>query len=171
MKMIPCPTCGEELEDTGALAGKLVRCPGCSTEFRMPTDPARPRTPEPVHEPYGSAPIWGDPASRVPTKLQVVQILMIVGGAISLFVAFGLIVTLIGLLWPGTYYAIFLGVLAIIRGVRMLDPDRGPPTGTAVMQILNIFNLDLFNVAFGIAELVLLNDPEVRSYFERRRRV
>jgi hypothetical protein len=74
------------------------------------------------------------------------------------------------LLWPGTYYLIVFGILAIIRASQMLgkkDP-KGPPKGLCIMQIICIVGLDITNCVLGIVGLVLLNNEDVRRYYARR---
>ena len=157
---ISCPKCGDRLEDDGRFAGQLVKCPNCSTEFRMPGGSNPYQSPIPV---TGAA-----DEGRIRSKVTIVQICMVVGGVVALSVGFGLTITLIGLLWPGTYYSYLVGLIAIYKGATMMSRSR-PPRGTAVMQILNIVSGDLVNVCLGAAELILLNDPEVEAWFARRK--
>ena len=36
----------------------------------------------------------------------------------------------------------------------------------AILQIVNVVNCDVFNLALGIASLVVQADPEVRDWFQ-----
>ena len=69
-------------------------------------------------------------------------------------------------LWPGTYFSLVCGILCIIKGAQMLSTggDREtPPMVTAILQVVNVINLDLINVTLGIITLVFINDDEVRE--------
>lgn len=112
----------------------------------------------------------GIPVARraaMPSKLFAVQIMMIVGGVVALVTGFAWIASFIGILWPGTYYSLVLGVWLLYRGATL--PQRfHAPRRTAVAQIVNILAGDLINVGLGIVELVLLADPECDDYFDKR---
>jgi hypothetical protein len=107
-----------------------------------------------------------------PGKVQAVGIMVLIGGIFALITGLtGLgvgVASCVGLLWPGIYYAITLGIMALIRGINLLG-DRAykqpPPSGIAVMMIINIINCDVINLALGIVTLVFLNDDEVKDYF------
>lgn len=101
-------------------------------------------------------------APIIPGKVQAVRVMMIVGGAVALITALTWAITGIGLLWPGTYYSGVLGFMAIFRGTSLNKPS---PKGISIMQIINIVNCDIVNLALGIVQLVLLNDPECDRYF------
>ncbi|VTR92131.1 Uncharacterized protein OS=Singulisphaera acidiphila (strain ATCC BAA-1392 / DSM 18658 / VKM B-2454 / MOB10) GN=Sinac_3185 PE=4 SV=1 [Gemmata massiliana] len=72
--------------------------------------------------------------------------------------------------WPGFYFAIVWGILAIIRGASMLSAGwrGGEPRTLVVLQIVQIVNLDVVNLVLGIVNWAFLNDREVRSAFRRR---
>jgi len=77
-------------------------------------------------------------------------------------------VTCVGLLWPGTYFSLVCGILCIVKGAQLLSPSgryEGPPTVTAILQTINLINLDLVNVTLGILNLVFINDDELRGYY------
>ena len=46
--------------------------------------------------------------------------------------------------------------------------DQGPPRTLAVLQIICIVNLDVINCVLGIIALVMLNAPEVVSYYRKK---
>jgi hypothetical protein len=105
-----------------------------------------------------------------PGKVQAIGIMMLVGGILALLVALGLMATCIGFLWPGTYYSVVLGILALVKASALLGGGahrEKPPTAIAVMQIINVLNLDLINLTLGILALVFLADPEVKRFFRR----
>jgi hypothetical protein len=58
--------------------------------------------------------------------------------------------------------------MAIIGGSRLLGEkayQSPPPRGAAIMQIINIINFDITNLALGIISLVMLNSAESKRYF------
>jgi predicted Zn finger-like uncharacterized protein len=105
-----------------------------------------------------------------PGKVQAIAIMVLVGGILALLYALGFIVVSFGfmLCWPGTYYAIVLGIMAIIKGCQLLG-DRAylqtPPQGIGIMMIINIVNGDPINLTLGILVLIFLSDNEVKDYF------
>lgn len=102
-----------------------------------------------------------------PGKVLAVAILMLIGGILNLLVTVALVLSCVGLVWPGTYLAATTGVLCIVKASGLLGSRayrESAPTAAAILQIVCVVNLDLFNLAFGIVELVLLNDAEVRDY-------
>jgi hypothetical protein len=61
-----------------------------------------------------------------------------------------------------------MGIMAIVAASPLLGENahlQAAPRGIAIMQIINIINLDVVNCAMGIISLVFLNEPEVRRYF------
>lgn len=82
---------------------------------------------------------------------------------LSVLLTFG-----IGCLWPGLYFGIVWGILAIIRGVNLLGDQWAycEPRTLVIMQIIQVVNLDIVNLTMGIIGLVFLNDGEVRSAFK-----
>jgi hypothetical protein len=110
--------------------------------------------------------------SRKPGKVQAIAIMVLVGGIVAVFLGLvwflSLAMTCIGLLWPGPYYAIVAGILAIIKGAKLLgkeDYKQKAPKTIAIMQIICIVNCDIANLALGIVTLVFLGDEEVKAYY------
>jgi hypothetical protein len=70
-------------------------------------------------------------------------------------------------LWPGLYFGIVWGILAIIRGTKLLGENwaQYQPRALVIMQIIQVVNLDIVNVVMGIIGLVFLNDDKVKSAF------
>jgi predicted Zn finger-like uncharacterized protein len=115
-----------------------------------------------------------------PGKVQAIAIMMLVGGILAtlgsgaVLLYFGLIgVATMGFgllccLWPGPYFGLVMGIMAITKGAQLLgDKDYrvAPPQGIAIMMIINIINADLVNLVLGIIVLVFLADEEVKEYF------
>lgn len=108
-----------------------------------------------------------------PGKVQAIAIMILIGGIIACikFVAWDIWLG-IGT-WgicciPGTY-SLVVGIMAIVKGSQLLGAKgykQPPPSGIAIMMIINIIALDFINLVMGIIVLVFLSDPEVRDYYE-----
>lgn len=190
---ISCPSCERTLRVPESLLGQAVKCPSCAHNFTAPEsieEPVsrRPASPPPVEEyeeeprpskrrpreddDYDDVPVPRRRRDEKPSKVQAIGIMVLIGGILSLLygltgLGFG-IASCIGLLWPGIYYAITLGVMALIRGINLLGDKayrQPPPSGIAIMMIINVINCDFTNLVLGILTLVFLNDEEVKDYF------
>jgi hypothetical protein len=193
-KRVMCPTCGKTfdadswLEEPDELITPSPGSPERPTEKyqgsphqepaavsgspREPHDGAAPPHP-PMHGgaaaaagrmPFGPSP-WVGPFHPRPAKVEAIGIMMLVGGIIALSVGAGERAIHIFPLWP---YSIILGIMAIVRGIRLLRREgfvQSSPKTIAIMQIVNIINLDVPNLIMGIIALSFLNDPVVRKYF------
>lgn len=94
--------------------------------------------------------------------------MLIIGGASSLLGALVLISWIVGCLWPGTYFALFVGVWCILQGCNVLSqgPAQGnPPNVSAILLIVNIINGNLITLVLGIICLVFLVSHEVKSWY------
>jgi hypothetical protein len=92
------------------------------------------------------------------------------GGIFAILLSLVWMATCVGLVWPGTYYSLVLGIMATVKGARLLG-DRAwqepLPRAIGIMQIINVINLDLINLTLGILVLVFLGDREAKDYFRR----
>jgi predicted Zn finger-like uncharacterized protein len=195
---ISCPSCLRTLRVPESLLGQAVKCPSCSHTFTAPENleeasPLRVAAPPPKddddNEPrpskrrrrdddyedddykddYEEAPRRRRRREK-PGKVQAIGIMTLIGGILATLTAVILMITIYGLCWPGTYYSLVLGIMAIVKGSQLLGeraPDQMPPSGIAIMQIINIVNCDWINLTLGIINLVFLGDEEVKSYFRR----
>jgi predicted Zn finger-like uncharacterized protein len=189
---ISCPSCQRTLRVPESLLGQLVKCPTCRETFtaalegppprrEAPPPPPRPRDyagDEPPPRPYrDERDDWEDddrPRRREkPSKVQAIGVMTLVGGILATLLGVGL--TLGGFpvccFWPGTYFSLVMGIMAIVKGADLLGANAHrskPPMAVAVMQIINGVNGDFVNLTMGIITLVFLNDPEVKRYFRRR---
>jgi predicted Zn finger-like uncharacterized protein len=188
---ISCPSCERTLRVPESLLGQAVKCPSCAHNFTAPEsaeEPVsrRPAAPPPADEyeeeprpskrrPREDGDDYDDLPPRrrrdeKPGKVQAVAIMTLVGGILATLTAVILAVTIYGLCWPGTYYSLVLGIMAIVKGSQLLSDkaqDQPPPSGIAIMQIINIVNCDWINLTLGIINLVFLGDEEVKGYFRR----
>lgn len=176
---VKCPSCGHIF-----VAPESVEEP--------PTRPAAPPQDDPQEKPrtshyraveddydedYEEAPRR---RREKPGKVQALAIMMLVGGILATLGAalvllyFGLMGVatfgfgLLCCLWPGPYFGLVMGIMAITRGTRLLGEKRSraaPPQGIAIMMIINIINGDVVNLVLGIIVLVFLGDEEVKEYF------
>jgi predicted Zn finger-like uncharacterized protein len=189
---VTCPACHRALRVPDSLAGQLVKCPVCAHTFGAPEQlellPPEPAPPPPQRRqkedrPRGNrfaeedAPDYDDRehaphGPEKPGKVQAIAIMTLVGGIHACLVGLvGLVwgaVTCVCLLWPGTYYSIVLGILAIIKGSQLLGTEahrQAPPKGIAIMQIVNIINGDVPNCVMGILSLVFLSERPVARFF------
>ena len=182
---VKCPTCGETFtadpdrpaprrpeEDEPRPAARDTPLPRPARE-----DDDRP-PPRPARSLRRDEKEWEDerddrPRRRrreKPGKVQALGIMMLIGGilGIVLFLALGAGSTGVCCLWPGTYYSLIMGILAVIKGSQLLGEDahlQPPPRAIAIMMVINILNFDVTNLAMGIVCLVFLNEPEVQRYF------
>lgn len=190
---ILCPQCQRSLRVPENLLGQAVMCPSCSHSFLAPEGvevaaqraanppskinyddephPAeRPAHDDAFDEDDEAVPRRSQRPREKPSKVQAIAVMTFVGGILATLSAVLLMVTIYGLCWPGSYYSLVLGIMAITRGSQLLG-DRAylqtPPSGIAVMQIINIVNCDCVNLTLGIINLVFLNDEEVKAYFRR----
>ena len=94
---------------------------------------------------------------------------LIVGGVLACLYFLALSVGSTGrcCLWPGTYFELVYGIMAIVRGMQ-LQQDRAfehPPNGVCIMGIITIINGDIVNLTMGIIGLCLLGSKNVQRYF------
>ncbi len=177
-QLVRCPTCGESFtaveghgvpEETYAREYYTAHPPGPAPEAR--------RTPGPDTAPYEHPrerpELRYDPQGRPgkPAKVQAIGFMFLFGGIFALLLGFGMYIGAISgkcCLFPGGSYSLLLGLLAIIKGSNLLGESAHkmfPPRAIAVMQLVNILNLDVANLVLGIITLAFLNEPEVKRYF------
>ena len=122
-------------------------------------------SPVPSIPPVAVANPEGKPA--VPGKIQAISIMTLVGGILAILTCFGIGLGTAGF-WIPWIYSLILGIMATIKGSQMLGSNPAPAFASAktiaIMQIVNIINCDIPNLAMGIINLVFLNDPQVKEY-------
>ena len=107
-----------------------------------------------------------------PSKVQTIGVLSLVGGifAILLAIGSGAASGFSCCLWPGVYYSLVLGILAVVRGSAIVGNRaylEKPPAGLAIMHMVNIINLDITNLVIGLVMLNFCNDEEVKEYMAK----
>lgn len=107
----------------------------------------------------------GRRAPEPPAALLACWVMMGLGGAVAIMFSMALVFDVGGccLFLPTIYYGVVMGIVAVTRGVGR---SRTGLTAVSVMQICNIINCDVFNLAFGIVGSVLLRSESVRRYLE-----
>ena len=176
-QVIQCPDCDKQLQVPEDLLGKDVQCPACKHTFVA-------AVPEPVSNPEPPAKETAkrdDPPIRKraragtdqkPGKVQAIALLSLFGGIFAVLwaIASGLFTSGGCCLWPGTYYSMVLGIMAIVRASSLLSGNayrEKLPTGLAIMHMVNIINGDVPNLVIGIIIMLFCNDDEVREYFAK----
>jgi hypothetical protein len=113
-----------------------------------------------------------------PDKVQAIAIMNLVDGILNLFYSLTLAFVLLAagvatfglacLALPVAALPLFVGVMGIISGARLLGDHNGtagPATGVAILQIVNILSGNVISLAVGVAALALYSDPDVQAYF------
>ncbi len=129
----------------------------------------------PTPQQFGPTPPQYGGGPQKPGKVTAIAIMTLIGGIYALVLGLSLILAAVfgtacfGCLYPGIYYSFVVGVLAIVKGSKLLgknDRYEKAPQGIAVMQIINILACDIVNCVMGILILVFLSDPEVKAYYQ-----
>jgi hypothetical protein len=107
-----------------------------------------------------------------PGKVLAMGIMMLIGGIFAVLYSLIWAGSSMGFccLWPGTYYSLVLGILAIIRASALLGSNAAQqtvPSGIAIMMIINIINGDVMNCVMGIICTIFCSDEEVTNYLAR----
>ena len=108
-------------------------------------------------------------SKQKPGQIQAVAIMTLVGGIWGILWFLGFAASCVGLVWPGIWYELVIGILAIVRGANMLGKDdQGPPRTLAILLIVCFVNLDVVAGVLGIVCLVMLNDEQVKAYYRKK---
>ena len=142
-------------------------------EKRMDVNSLVRQSPDEEWRPLGQVPGWQPsatpPAARTgpPGKVQAIAIMTLVGGILAVLFCVG-VASLTMFFYIPWIYSLVLGIMAIIKGSKMLGSNPAPAFASAktiaIMQIVNIINCDAVNLTLGIITLVFLNDPEVKEH-------
>jgi predicted Zn finger-like uncharacterized protein len=133
-------------------------------------DPAPASEPTPVEHQPELPPEYDRPRGQ-PGKVQAIAFMLLLGGgfAIAWVVGWVILSACVCFAWPGTYYSIVFGIMAIIRGAELFGRSarRHSPRTLLMMQVIAVVSLDPVNLTCGIVGMVFLNDPDVDRYFKR----
>jgi hypothetical protein len=188
---LACPECGETLQVPGELLGKLVQCPQCKHSFTATADetptPAEPvpvdsavsddrpkessRRPVPVDNDDEDAPPPSIKKDK-PGRVTAIGAMALAGGitAVTMFLVLGGATGGFCCIWPGTYYSLVVGILAIIRGGNILGDrahEQPLPKNIAIMLMVNIINGDVTSFVLGIIMMVFCGEKDVIDYFKK----
>jgi predicted Zn finger-like uncharacterized protein len=183
-KKVKCPTCGTvfQADESSAPSGPEEAdqpVPSFPEEERSPIDQRRdaeddegPREKKRRRD-DDEEDALGPPrrsTSGKPDKVQNIGVMMLISGILGVLLFLGWSGGSMGFccLWPGTYYSLVMGILAIIKGAQLLGDkaNQSPaPKSIAIMMIINIINGDIPSLVMGIICLQMLGDPEVEQFF------
>ena len=168
--IVRCSYCRRRLKVEREQPGDPITCPTCGK-----TSPAAPDEPLPGEDDRDLDIRRSRRGGALrPGKVQAVSIMVLVGGiwgivyGVSLLLGLGIGTCGLGCLWPGSYYSIVMGILATMKGSKLLGQQahfEDPPRNAAILMIINIVNFDLVCLTLGILTLVFLSDPEVEDFF------
>ena len=184
---IACPECGDTLQVPNDLLNKLVQCPQCKHSFTATA--AEPSEPAPIHADVAISdspskksrrPVEDEDDDAPPPSIRKVKpghvtaigIMALVAGitAITMFLVLGGGSGGICCIWPGTYYSLVVGIIAIVHGAGILGEqasERPLPKNIAIMLIVNIINGDVTSLVLGIVMLVFCGEKDVIDYFRK----
>jgi len=108
-----------------------------------------------------------------PSKVQTMAILVLISGILNIVwggvLALLGVLTLIGILCaPLLILPMVLGAFELIYALNLLaDPPKvkDPSQAIAILEICDIFFLNIFGVVVGVLSLILISDEEVKAYF------
>ena len=108
-----------------------------------------------------------------PAKVQTMAILVLINGILNIvwggILALLGIFTIVGILCaPILILPMVLGVFELIYALNLLaDPPKvkGPSQAIAILEICDIFFLNIFGVVVGVLSLIFMNEEENKDYF------
>lgn len=108
-----------------------------------------------------------------PTKLQTMAVLVLISGILNIL--WGGILALLGifsivgiLCAPLLILPMVLGVFELIYALNLLaDPPKvkEPSMAIAILEVCDIFFLNVFSVVVGVLSLIFASDQEIKDYF------
>lgn len=101
-----------------------------------------------------------------PSVIKIIAWFYVIGGAWAIF--HSLVMAATFCCWIFWVLHLVAGVLGLVHGIKMLNQRMVPPSASvAWLFILSIMDGDILNLVLGIVILVLMNQPDVRRYYER----
>ena len=107
-------------------------------------------------------------APAAPGKVQAIAIMQLVCGIQTILVAVGIAIGTLFLYLPWVF-ALVLGIMAIVRGSKLMGSGAygaGNSKAIPIMFIINILNCDAIGLVVGIVCLVFQAEPEVADYLD-----
>lgn len=191
MLRFACPGCGKVYKAEDSLSGKSTVCKACGLRFILPEatiqevhyDQVLPPEDREIFSNLGSWEVDGSdseidledhlPERNVPDKVTAIGGMLLGGGIWTIInIVLCAIVFLPCCLWPGLWFGFVWAILAITRGVEILNnrPYVQSPRTLITLQILQAINFDMINVIMGIMGLVFINDSQIETFFRRKQR-
>jgi len=107
-----------------------------------------------------------------PGSIQVVAVIWIVSGIITIIWGFGLVLaafaSLVGILClPLSIYPFVVGIIELVYGIKLAGSTTSiskPPYFVSILEILLIFWVDVFGLIAGITTLLLLSGEDTKAY-------
>ena len=108
-----------------------------------------------------------------PSKVQIMAVLVLINGILN--IVWGGILALLGvfsivgiLCAPVLILPMVLGVFELIYALNLLaEPPKvkGSSQAIAILEICDIFFLNIFGVVVGVLSLIFINEEEIKLYF------
>lgn len=183
---LACPECAGHFMTEDRFSGRTATCPTCRTKLKIPLGQSPAATPEQpkaaVERVAAADPIPASARKTFPGKLRTAGLLSLIGGIWAVLWALGAIMStfmfglatlgfgmVVGIFMiPLSLYGLTMGILAIVNGSFVLTERTrglGFPKTVSILQMVNILNCDVVNLALGIISLVSLTDPQVKAHF------
>ncbi len=186
--MIACPECGQSLQAPSELLGTAVQCPECQHAFTAAAraDSKRPKAEEPTPVAGHEVPVKGEkrrardvdgdePSIRrgeKPGHVTGMGFMALIGGIFAILLAIVLGAGSAGFccVWPGTYYSLVIGIMAVVRGSALLGDtahEQPLPKTLAILMLINIINGDVVCFVLGIIMLTFCGEKDVIAYLKK----
>lgn len=109
-----------------------------------------------------------------PSKIQIMAVLVLINGILNIvwggILALLGVFTIVGILCaPVLILPMVLGVFELIYALNLLaEPPKvkGPSQAIAILEICDIFFLNIFGVVVGVLSLIFINEEEIKDYFD-----
>jgi hypothetical protein len=158
-----CPHCNAAMSFNPT--SQTLRCLRCNFETSLYSAPQVYQPTYPA-APYPAAPLPG----QVPSTVQAIAIMTLMGGCMALLSTIYTVGLAGACCFPIVFipYNLTVGIMALIKGIMLLNDKTGEqtaPMAVAIMLIVNVISFDIPSLTIGIIILVLLNDPKVKQWY------
>ncbi len=114
--------------------------------------------------PYSGSPYTAAPPRR-PSDCQLIAILSIIGGAVSILAGIG-VATITACCYPIYLVQIPTGIWGVIHGVRMLSAEEAAPSEVlAIFYMICLLGCDPITFSIGLIMYLTMKKPEVKNYY------